>query len=51
MVNDYSSIIGDKQLTQKQKDKLVFNSDGTPKQFPETIDVIDVVSMVNIILG
>ena len=44
-------ITGGKQLTQKQKDKLVFNGDGTPKQFAETIDVIDVVSMVNIILG
>ena len=42
-------IIGGKQLTDSQKEKLKYTSTGLPKEDLSTIDILDVVSMINII--
>jgi|9_EtaG_2_1085328.scaffolds.fasta_scaffold00116_16 hypothetical protein len=49
LVELVNHIIGGKQLTDKQKEKLVYTSAGEPKQDLSKVDILDVVSMINVI--
>ena len=43
-------IIGERQLTQNEKGKLIYYSTGQMKSNINTIDILDIVSMVNVII-